>query len=56
MSSIYNDMTDSEMQVASFLKDLGLRWVYEFPVFVYDEKNRPRVWSLIFTFQNWECI
>jgi len=45
MGSIYNDMTDSEMQVASFLKKLGLRWVYEFPVFVYDEKDRPRVWT-----------
>lgn len=45
MSSIYDDMTDAEMQVASFLKELGLKWVYEFPVFVYDEKERPRVWT-----------
>jgi hypothetical protein len=45
MGSVYNGMTDPEMQVASFLKELGLRWVYEFPVFVYDEKERPRVWT-----------
>ncbi|NIO37726.1 hypothetical protein GTO27_08485, partial [Candidatus Bathyarchaeota archaeon] len=26
-------------------KELGLWWLYEFPVFVYDEKKRPRVWT-----------
>ena len=45
MSSVYGDMTRSEKQVADFLKEMGLRWVYQFPVFVYDEKKRPRVWS-----------
>lgn len=45
MSSIYDGMTDAEMQVAIFLRELGLKWVYEFPVFVYDEKERPRVWT-----------
>ncbi len=24
---------------------MGLRWVFQFPVFVYDEQKRPRVWS-----------
>lgn len=45
MSSIYQDMTNAELEVADFLKDLGLRWRYESPVFVYDEKDRPRVWT-----------
>lgn len=43
--SIYADMEDSEKQVASYLRKLDLWWVYEFPVFVYDEKKRPRVWT-----------
>jgi len=45
MDSIYEDMTDSEKQVAKFLKKLRLWWIYEFPVFVYDKKKRPRVWT-----------
>jgi hypothetical protein len=43
--SIYADMTDSEKQVANYLKELELWWVYEFPVFIYDKKGRPRVWT-----------
>jgi len=45
MDSIYSDMEESEKKVAAFLKKLKLRWLYEFPVFVYDEKSRPRVWT-----------
>jgi len=44
-NSVYADMEDSEKQVASYLRELDLWWVYEFPVFVYDEKKRPRVWT-----------
>ena len=43
--SVYADMGDSEKQVADYLRELDLWWVYEFPVFVYDEKKRPRVWT-----------
>jgi len=43
--SIYADMRYSEKQVAKHLKELGLWWIYQSPVFVYDEKNRPRVWT-----------
>ena len=43
--SIYADMKESEKQVAEYLRELDLWWVYEFPVFVYDEKKRPRVWT-----------
>jgi hypothetical protein len=46
--SITNDchsMMNSEKQVAEFLTKLGLPWVFEFPVFVYDERKRPRLWT-----------
>ena len=43
--SVYADMEKSEKQVADYLRELDLWWVYEFPVFVYDEKTRPRVWT-----------
>jgi len=43
--SVYADMEESEKQVADYLKGLDLWWQYEHPVFVYDEKERPRVWT-----------
>ncbi len=43
--SVYDDMKESEKQVAGYLRELDLWWIYEFPVFVYDEKDRPRVWT-----------
>ena len=45
MYSIYDDMKDSERQVADYLQELDLWWWYEYPIFVYDEKDRPRVWT-----------
>ncbi len=42
----YKDMSRPEKTVAKFLRDeLDLWWHYEFPIFVYDEKKRPRVWT-----------
>ena len=38
-------MNKSEKQVADFLSDIGLWWKYEHPIFIYDEKERPRVWT-----------
>ena len=43
--SIYERMTRSEKEVAELLKDLGIKWSYEHPVFVWDENKRPRVWA-----------
>ena len=43
--STYNKMTRSEKEVAALLKDLGIKWAYERPVFVWDENKRPRVWA-----------
>ena len=45
MDSVYVDIKYSEKQVARFLRELDLWWVYEFPVFVFDEQKRPRVWA-----------
>lgn len=45
MYSIYSDMKRSEKEVANYLKELGLYWIFESPVFVYDERERPRVWT-----------
>ena len=38
-------MTNAEKEVANLLKELGIKWVYERPVFVWDEDKRPRVWT-----------
>ena len=38
-------MTNAEREVAELLKDLGISWAYEHPVFVWDENKRPRVWA-----------
>jgi hypothetical protein len=37
--SVYSSMKESESQIAVFLKELNLWWQYEFPVFVFDEKE-----------------
>ena len=38
-------LTRSEKEVAKFLKNLGIHWSYEHPIFVWDENKRPRVWA-----------
>ena len=43
--SIYDKMTRSEKEVANLLKEMGIKWRYEHPVFVWDENRRPRVWA-----------
>ena len=43
--SIYDRMTNAEREVANVLKDLGIQWSYEQPVFVWDNDGRPRVWT-----------
>ncbi len=43
--SVYDKMTGAEKEVAELLKDLGIKWTYEQPIFVWDENNRPRVWA-----------
>jgi len=41
----YPDMKKSEKDVAKYLNKLGIDWYYEYPVFIYDDKDRPRVWT-----------
>lgn len=41
----YKDMEKSEIVVAKYLNDMGFDWYYQHPVFLYDEKKRPRVWT-----------
>jgi len=43
--SIYDQMTKPEREVAKFLKNIGIQWLYEHPIFVWDENKRPRVWT-----------
>ncbi|MEM0492695.1 MAG: hypothetical protein QXS02_01860 [Candidatus Thermoplasmatota archaeon] len=43
--SIYDRMTRAEKEVAKVLKEFGIQWSYEQPVFVWDENERPRVWA-----------
>lgn len=44
-NSVYDRMTNAEREVAELLKDLGIKWSYEHPIFVWDENKRPRVWA-----------
>ena len=43
--SIYDRMTNAEKEVAATLKEYGIQWSFEQPVFVWDENKRPRVWA-----------
>jgi hypothetical protein len=43
--TIYDHMTEYEKEVAIFLKNIGIKWLYEHPVFIWDENKRPRVWA-----------
>jgi len=38
-------MTQEEKKVATFLTDLGIWWDFEQPIYVKDEKERPRLWT-----------
>ncbi len=38
-------MTGSEREVAELLKEMGIIWSYEHPIFVWDDNKRPRVWA-----------
>ena len=43
--SSYEGMSEPECIVSEYLRDeLKIWWHYEFPIFVFDEKERPRVW------------
>ena len=51
--SVYEDMSEPERIVSKYLRDeLDIWWLYEFPIFVKDEKGRPRVWTPDFFLPN----
>ena len=43
--SVYDRMTKAKREVAELLTEMGIKWTYEHPVFVWDENKRPRVWA-----------
>ena len=45
MGSIYDKMTETEREVANYLEEKGLWWQFEFPVFIYENNKRPRLWT-----------
>jgi len=44
-TNLFKDMTSAEQEVATYLDRLGLKWYFQHPIFLYDERNRPRVWT-----------
>ena len=42
---VYDKMTNAEFKVSEFLDELAIKWTFEHPIFVWDENNRPRVWT-----------
>ena len=44
-NSISDGMTGSEKEVEDYLRKLMLIYLYEQPVFVTDDKDRPRIWT-----------
>lgn len=44
----YHNVKKMKHTVARYLNDLGFEWHYKQPVLVYDEKERPKVWTLDF--------
>jgi len=43
--TVYEDMSVPERDVASFLNELGVFWKFEHPIFILDDKERPRLWT-----------
>ncbi len=41
----YGSMSNAEKEVAEYLKKINIYWLFEHPVFMVDEKQRPRVWT-----------
>ena len=44
-NSVFDNMTSAEIKVSEYINQLGLWWQFEQPVFVFDDKQRPRVWT-----------
>ena len=44
MNDSSSRMTYPERKVAEYLQKMNIKWVYEQPVFVWDDDGRPLVW------------
>ena len=42
---VYEGMTYAEKEVARYLHSINLHWIFEHPIFIQDERGRPRVWT-----------
>jgi len=45
---VYEHPTNAEKDEAVYLKEISIKWLCEFPIFVMDKNNRPRVWTSYF--------
>jgi len=45
MNDSWSRMTYPEKKVAEYLRKMNIEWVYEQPVFIWDDDGRPRVWT-----------
>ena len=43
--SNYEKMSPPEREVSELLDKLGIWWKYEYPLFVYDDMERPRIYA-----------
>lgn len=43
--SLYEGMTRAEKEIAAHLRELDFWWRFEHPIFIFDEMERPRVWT-----------
>ena len=43
--TVYSRMTTAEREIADYLKEISLYWKFEYPIFVFDERDRPRLWT-----------
>ncbi len=45
MNDSSSRMTYPERKVAEYLQKMNIEWVFEQPVFIWDDDGRPRVWT-----------
>lgn len=45
MHPVYYDMSEAELIVCDFLKTMRVYWIYEQPVFLADNMERPRLFA-----------
>lgn len=41
----YGSMSKAEKEVSEYLRKINIYWLFEHPIFLVDERERPRVWT-----------